>query len=228
MTAMSAPRALGTSSAPTAPSRTSATPGAGHVRVRIAGSPRTFEVREVLRGMGLRWDPLSHAWHGSVPPAGRIQIVRDLGLPVQVVRPLDEFPTAPEPPARPAQRGGDQIGLRRVRDGARTRVEARVAFPDHDEPDESLAGSRFSAWDVTSGLPDDSREADERAAERQLRDLRGRVKVARTVVAREPRLKELLTRDDPNGARFCAQFGITSELLRSGAPGPIEDQSGPY
>ncbi len=34
--------------------------------------------------------------------------------------------------------------------------------------------------------PDDSREADERAAERRLRDLRGRVKPARQVVASPP------------------------------------------
>lgn len=33
----------------------------------------------------------------------------------------------------------------------------------------------FSAWESTSGLPDDSREADERAAERSVRDLRARV-----------------------------------------------------
>ena len=43
---------------------------------------------------------------------------------------------------------------------------------------------RFSLLDITSGLPDDSREGKEREAERRLRDLPGRVKAARAVVAR--------------------------------------------
>src|SRR5208283_323314 len=38
----------------------------------------------------------------------------------------------------------------------------------------------------TSGLTDDSREADERAADRTLRDLRGRVKAARAAVSTTP------------------------------------------
>ena len=72
--------------------------------------------------------------------------------------------------------------------------------------------------ETTSGLPDDSREADERAAERRLRDLRGRVKAARTVVSRTPGLADTLARDWRNAARFYARFDITEAQFRSGVP----------
>jgi hypothetical protein len=68
-----------------------------------------------------------------------------------------------------------------------------------------------------SGLPDDSREAEERAAAGTLRELGGRVKVARAVVAAKPKLAEALARDWRKAARFYARFGITSPQLRLGA-----------
>lgn len=69
------------------------------------------------------------------------------------------------------------------RDYLRTRLEARLAFPgaDEDEDAEEIAGAtrRFSVLETTSGLPDDSREEDERRAERRLREMRARVKESR-------------------------------------------------
>ncbi len=92
----------------------------------------------------------------------------------------------------------------------------RVAFggPDEDEDAEETATPtrQFSLLEITSGLPDDSREVDERAAERRLRDLRGRVKAARAVVSRTPGLAETLARDWQKAARFYARFGITEEM----------------
>ena len=83
-------------------------------------------------------------------------------------------PTGPAPIAVPTR-----DTARRPHDGSRTRVEARVAFPTVEEEDEiPISTRRFTMNEITAGLPDDSREEDERQEERRIRDLRGRVKVA--------------------------------------------------
>ncbi len=69
---------------------------------------------------------------------------------------------------------------------------------------------------ITSGLPDASREADERGEERRLRDLRSRVKAARAVVATTPGLAEVLASDWRKAARFYARFEITEDTFRRG------------
>ncbi|MGP8159197.1 MAG: hypothetical protein ACLPWO_06305, partial [Thermoplasmata archaeon] len=89
-------------------------------------------------------------------------------------RPQPPRPHGPAPRSYPRPRFGDY---------SRTRFESRVAFggPDDNEDAEGFAATptrQFSLLEITSGLPDDSREADERAAERRLRDLRGRVKAS--------------------------------------------------
>ena len=56
---------------------------------------------------------------------------------------------------------------------------SRSVGPDEDAEETATPTRQFSLLEITSGLPDDSREADERAAEPRLRDLRGRVKAAR-------------------------------------------------
>ena len=75
---------------------------------------------------------------------------------------------------------------------------------------------RFTVLEITSGLPDDSLEEDERQEERQLRDLRGRVKRARAVVAGTPGLAETLAGDWRKAARYYARFGVTETALRQG------------
>ena len=106
----------------------------------------------------------------------------------------------------------------RVGDYSRTRFESRVVFRDPDEDVEEIATPtrRFSLLEITSGLPDDSREADELAATRHLRDLRARVKAARAVVATTPGLAETLKRDLTKAARFYASFGISEIRYRRG------------
>jgi hypothetical protein len=71
---------------------------------------------------------------------------------------------------------------------------------------------RFSVLEITSGLPDDSREEDERAGERRLHELRARVKVARAAVATTPGLAETLARDWQKAGRFYTRFGITEAV----------------
>ncbi|NNN16801.1 MAG: hypothetical protein HKL79_00320, partial [Thermoplasmata archaeon] len=77
---------------------------------------------------------------------------------------------------------------------------------------------RFSLHEITSGLPDDSRETEEREAERRLRGLRGRVKAARAVIARTSGLAEVLARDWRRATRFYARYGVTERLVRHGVP----------
>jgi len=67
-------------------------------------------------------------------------------------------------------------------------------------------------------LLDDSREADERAEQRRLRDLRGRVKAARAAISATPGAGEVLRQDWVKAARFYARFGITGEKFRHGVP----------
>lgn len=83
----------------------------------------------------------------------------------------------------------------------------------------------FNTVDPT-GLPVDSREADERAAERTLREMRARVKAARAVVATTPGLAETIQCDWRKAARFYAQFGISEASFRFGVPQSITDSEG--
>jgi hypothetical protein len=66
---------------------------------------------------------------------------------------------------------------------------------------------------------DDSREADERAVERRLRELRARVKAARAALSGTPDAEELLLKDWMKGAHFYARFGITEGMFRNGVSG---------
>src|SRR5208283_4481846 len=122
-------------------------------------------------------------------------------------------PAGPDTRRFPSPRFGDY---------SRTRFESRVAFggPDEDEDADEIATPtrRFSLLEITSGLPDDCREADERAAERRLRDLRGRVKAARAGISGTPGAEEILRRDWVKAAHFYAAFGITEREFRSGVP----------
>jgi hypothetical protein len=75
---------------------------------RVAGQPltrartaRTYEVRDQLRGLGLRWDPATHAWHGTIRAGEEVVLERELRVRAQVVHPIEAFATeaCPAPPA---------------------------------------------------------------------------------------------------------------------------------
>ncbi|MFZ0891214.1 MAG: hypothetical protein WB778_06600 [Thermoplasmata archaeon] len=114
----------------------------------------------------------------------------------------------------------ERDAARRPRDSARTSFESRTEFPGPDEDAEEIATPtrQLSLLEITSGLPDDARDADERMAERRLRDLRGRVKAARAALSVTTGAEEVLRQDWAKAARFYARFEITEENLRIGVP----------
>ncbi|MGA8092569.1 MAG: hypothetical protein WB984_08795 [Thermoplasmata archaeon] len=141
-------------------------------------------------------------------------------------------PDASPRPARPRGPITRRFPSPRFGDYSRTRFESRVACggPDEgeDAEDELIATPtrHFSLLEITSGLPDDSREADERAAERRLSDLRGRVKEARAAISGTPGAEETLRRDWAKAAHFYARFGVTQAQFRHGVQSwdnPSED-----
>jgi hypothetical protein len=117
----------------------------------------------------------------------------------------------------------------RFGDYSRTRFEPRVAFggPDEGEDAEEVATPtrQFSLLEATSGLPDDSREADERAAAHRLRDLRGCVKAARAAISATAGAEQVLGRDWIKAAHFYARFGITDGQFRQGVAATSVDTS---
>ena len=170
MSARSASEPLPSTNSPTA--ATESRSGSPRTReVRIPGTRDTYKIREVLKRMGLRWDPLGHCWHGTITVRDSSLISQESLGRVAAIRPLDAFdevslsspapvppPAPPSPPTMPRwppRPGGD----RAIRhDGSRTSFEARLAFPSTQEHDEDATYGRFTYWDVTSGLPDDDRD----------------------------------------------------------------------
>jgi hypothetical protein len=188
--------------------------------VVVPGSPATYANRAALRGMGLRWDPAGHRWHGTAT-ADRVRELRErLGLEVRVFGTL-EPPRGPSPPRPPAPTAATVHAVTSVRDptprphdGSRSHAEARTVYRADED---GAARSRFSERDITSGLPDDSREEDERQEERRLRDLRGRVKAARAAISATPGAEAGLRRDRTRATQFYAKFGVSEATFLHGA-----------
>ncbi len=117
-------------------------------------------------------------------------------------------------PARPCDPITSRLPSPRFGDDLWTRFESRVAFggPDDNEGEDAEGGEiatptrRFSLLEITSGLPDDSWEADEKQEERRLHDLRARRKMAWSVVSTTPGLAETVAADWQPAARFYARF----------------------
>ena len=195
----------------------------------LPGSPATYANRAFLKGLGLRWDPERHRWHGTASAENVRALRAQLGLEVRCFGTLFQAPetevapkgpTAPKPATPPI---APCPAIRpRLHDSSRTRFESRLAFggagEEQDAEEIATPTRQFSIWDTTSGLPDDSREEDERRVARHLRDLRGRVKAARAVVSTTPGLADTLAGDWTQAARFYARFGITETAFRCGVP----------
>jgi len=129
-------------------------------------------------------------------------------------------PDASPQPGRPVSPTTHRFPSPRFGDYSRTRFESRVAFggPDEDAEGVTTPTRQFSLLEITSGWLDDSREADERAEARRLRDLRGRVKAARVAISTTPGAEEVLRQDWVKAAHFYAKFGITEAQFRHGVP----------
>ena len=195
--------------------------------VVVPGTPATYANRAYLRNLGLRWDPAHYRWQGTTTSDHVKELREKLGLEIRVFGQLEAPPKGPSPPlpaspvlpsVLPAVPAIDPP--RRSHDGSRTRLEARIAFPEVSEDAEEIATPtrRFTALEITSGLPDDCREEDERVAERWMRDLRGRVKRARAAVATIRGLAETLAGDWKKAARFYERFGVTETQFRHEIP----------
>src|SRR5580700_2164338 len=65
--------------------------------VRVPGTARTYEVRDQLRGLGLRWDPATHAWHGTIRAGEEVALKRELRVRAQVVHPIEAFAVVASP-----------------------------------------------------------------------------------------------------------------------------------
>jgi hypothetical protein len=76
--------------------------------VRVPGTARTYEIRDQLRGLGLRWDPATHAWHGTIPAGEEVALEREVGNHTRLAHRLIAFAT----------------------DGGRARCFGRRGYPD--------------------------------------------------------------------------------------------------
>lgn len=86
-----------------------------------------------------------------------------------------------------------------------------------EDPEEIATPTRTFSWrEVTSGLPDDSREVDEREEARRLRDLRGRVKAARAAISATLGGEQVPRQDRTKAAQFYVRFGVTETQFRHG------------
>ena len=106
--------------------------------------------------------------------------------------------------------GGHRLGSPRR---GRTRFGSRVAFDGSDEnegADEVIAAHsrKFSLLEIASGLPDASREADERSADRRLRGTRGRLKATGAEISTTSGAGVVLRQDWIRAARFYASHGV--------------------
>ena len=115
----------------------------------------------------------------------------------------------------------DHFREHRPHDGSQTHLKARIALPHLDAQDEEseipAAARHFSLHEITSGLPDDSREADEKeTAERRLREPRGRLRAARAMVSTTPRLAETVAGDWRKAERLYVRAEIAEGLFQHG------------
>lgn len=121
---------------------------------------------------------------------------------------------SPQPKVAPVQVLGSSSGLGAPRDARRTRSEARLAYRTPlVGGEDGVDDRRFSVLEVTSGLPDDSRDQDQRARARVERQRQGRVKAARAALEAHPEARDVVLHDQTRLRMFCARFGVTPQDL---------------
>ena len=134
--------------------------------------------------------------------------------PAKVRAAIGTFEAAPVQELPPTPHAGLRATRTPRRDASRTRSEARLAFRTPPVGGEDgLDDRRFSVLDVTSGLPDDSRDEDQRARALIERQRQGRVRAAQEALKAHPEAREVVMRDQTRLRMFCARFGITPRDL---------------
>jgi hypothetical protein len=147
--------------------------------------------------------------------------------PAKVRAAIGTFEVAPVQELPPTALAGlPATGASRAprRDSSRTRAEAFIALREpalEDDPVGALLpgsparthGRKLTLLDITSGLPDDSRDEDQRARAVVERQRQGRVKAARAALQDHPEAREVVMRDQSRLRMFCARFGVTPQDL---------------
>ena len=189
----------------------------GLVPVLVRGSKRTFELRERLRAVGMKWMPHTHAWSGVVPVEVFPQMEAEGLHPLAVVpegHPLDRFREAfvEKVPELPSPRAPAR----------KPRIRARKEAPVKASPQDRAAGFlQVHGWnvqDITANLADQDRADDEHRVERHLRDLRSRVKAVRAKVAADSTIRQTLATCPEKARAFYAINGVTEAQVKRGVP----------
>ena len=189
----------------------------GLVPVIVRGCERTYELRERLRAIGMKWLPFARAWQGVVAVEVLPQMEAE-GLQVVPLvpegHPLDRFreslvekapePLSPRPPAHKPR--------------ACARKEAPVKVSAQEQAAGFLQEHNWDTRDITANLSDDDRATDERRVERHLLDLRTRVKAVRALISADPTIRHTLATNPEKAAAFYAIHGVTEAQVRRGVP----------
>ena len=196
--------------------------------VGILAGRETYAYREELKALRLRWSPLEREWTGVVL-GPIISTLRELGLAVEVRdgpapggSTRGGAPVPPEPlPSRRALR--EPSGPTLKRDHAKASVEAYAA-----RGAQGRENARLSLLDVTAGLPDDSRDMDERVRAQAEREREGRVAAALAALEAHPEARAQVYQDQTRCARFCARFSVSPRDIcpHAGEPSPVGARCG--
>jgi hypothetical protein len=153
------------------------------------------------------------AYHDPKKAPTLARLERLVGHPVDPAKVRAAIGTFEVAPARP---------LLARSPGVRATVEAMVALREPAlelDPIDPFPAARTGRWaprrsftllEVTSGLPDDSRDEDQQARTLVERQRQGRVRAAQAALgAADPQVAAQVFRDQGKLARFCARFSIT-------------------
>jgi hypothetical protein len=203
-----------------------------NVPVAVRGTRETYEARETLKRVGLRWNPTAHVWGGAVPVQAVSQL-KGMGLPVVELVPEPQAsvddPVAPTPVLTVVT---DYIGRLdearkahgRCHINPRTGATVWGGIPERIKrtpkgPTLEPFGQReFDDRDIVANLPDDSREEQERTIRRFLRDLRLRVKGVRALMSADPSIVETLASNPEKARAFYAIHHVTRDQVEHGVP----------
>ena len=157
------------------------------------------------------------AYHDPKRAPTLARLERQVGRPVNpanVRAAIGAFDVAPVQELPPTALAGLPTPRTPRRDASRTRSEACLAFRTPLVGGEDATGDRrFTMLDVTSGLPDDSRDEDQHARALLERQRQGRVRAAQEALKAHPEARDLVMRDQTKQRLFCARFGITPQDL---------------